>query len=121
MPTPQTIGGVVRLFVNGDYLHVVGNVTYNLGEDQGQMLVGHDGVHGRKRMPQVPFIECEIRNMPDLDLPALLRTEDADVQLDLPNGKQVALAGASQIGEATGNSEDANIPVRFEGLSAREL
>lgn len=115
------LAGVHTLQVDGVTLNVVGNWTYNLGVEEKEALVGPDGVHGYKAMPRVPFIEGEIRDRSDLDVKALASTTNATVTLALANGKVIVLRGAWAAGEWTANTEEANLPARFEGLSAEEI
>jgi hypothetical protein len=102
-------------------MDAVGNFTYNLGRAKREALVGADKVHGYKEMPQPAFIEGEIRDRRTLDLKRILDMTDATVFLRFAHGKGVVLRNAWFAGEGTGNSEEANFPVRFEGLSAEEV
>lgn len=115
------IAGTINVQVNG-YVHAaVGAFNYNLGLPKAEMLVGHDGTHGYKELPQVAFIEGEIRDSSDLDVTALLSSADATITLQLANGKTILLRSAKQCSESTIGTEEANIPVRFEGMSAEEV
>jgi hypothetical protein len=107
------VGGVPQL--------AKGNFTYNLGIPKNEAIIGSDSVHGFKSTPQVAFIEGEITDRKDLDLAALLRTMDETVTLTLGVGKVIVLYGAGFAGEGTGNSEEGNIAVRFEGTGAEEV
>ena len=78
-------------------------------------------MHGPKETPQVAFIEGEITDRGDLDLDGLVTILDATVTLALGNGKVIALFDAWYAGDGTGNSEEANIDVRFEGKTAEEV
>lgn len=113
------IAGKLFVDVNGTRLSARGeNWNWNLGRDKREMVVGVDGPHGHKAMPQVPFLEGEISLTPDLDLEALLAAEDATVTAELPNGWTFVLRSAIQTAEATAETGDGKMPVRFEGLSA---
>lgn len=115
------LAGVHTLQVNGTTINVVGNWTYNLGVSEREELVGPDGVHGHKETNRAPFVEGEIRDRAGLDMKALASTVDATVTLALANGKVIVLRDAFAAGEWTGNTEDANIPARFVGMSAEEI
>lgn len=117
----QRRGGILFLKVGGERQDAKGNFTYNLGQPKRDGIVGADGVHGYKEMPQVPFIEGEITDRQTLDLAALLNVVDTTVTLELANGKVIVLRQAWYAGEGTGNTEEGNIGVRFEGLSAEEV
>lgn len=113
--------GLISLKVGGTQLNAKGNFTYNLGGVKRDAINGADAVHGFKEAVQTPFIEGEITDHPQLDLAALAATTDATVTLELGNGKVIVLRSAWYAAEGTGNSEEGNIPVRFEGLSADEV
>lgn len=121
MAHEQRRGGIIYLKVDGTQLRAKGEFTYNLGMPKRDAIVGADGIHGYKELPQVPFIEGEITDDPSLDLAALLRTENATVTLELANEKVIVLRDAWYAGEGTGNTEEGNIGVRFEGLSGEEV
>jgi hypothetical protein len=114
-------GGVLFLKVNGEIYDAKGNFTYNLGQPKREGIVGADSVHGYKETPQVPFIEGEITDRAGLDLAALCNLDDATATLELANGKVITLRNAWYAGDGTGNTEEGNIDVRFEGLSADEV
>lgn len=114
-------GGIIFVKVNGEIQDAKGNFTYNLGKPKREAIVGSDAVHGFKETPQVSFIEGEITDRSTLDLEALVTTEDATVTLELANGKVISLRNAWYAGEGTGNTDEGNIAVRFEGKSGEEI
>jgi hypothetical protein len=117
----QRRGGIIQLKTNGELKNAKGAFTYNLGRPKRDPVTGADGVHGYKETPQVPFIEGAITDDPNLDLDALLNFKDGTVTLELANGKVVVLRDAWFAGEGTGNTEEGEIPVRYEGLGAEEV
>lgn len=121
MAHEQRRSGVVFFKVSGEIYDAKGSFTYNLGRPKREAIVGSDGVHGYKEMPQVPFIEGEITDRSTLDLGKLAELNGVSVTLELANGKVIILRDAWYAGEGTGNSEDGNIAVRFEGLSGEEV
>lgn len=114
-------GGIMYLKVDGEIYDAKGAFTYNLGKPKNEAILGADGVHGYKSTPQVPFIEGEITDRAGLDLASLCETDEATITLELANGKVITLRDAWYAGEGTGNTEEGNIGVRFEGLSADEV
>ena len=78
-------------------------------------IVGADSMHGFMETPQPGFIEGEITDGDDVDLGALSLTEAATVTLELANGKMFVLHDAYYAGDATGNTDEGNVDVRFEG------
>lgn len=113
--------GMIQLQVNGEVMDAKGNFTYNLGVPMRETLVGADAIHGYKETPQPAFIEGEITDRATLNLAAVLSATSVTVTLTLGNGKLIVLRDAWFSGEGTGNTEEGNIPVRWEGLSADEV
>jgi len=113
--------GVCYFKIDGKQYDVKGGFTYGLGTAKKESIVGHDGVHGYKALPQAPFIEGEITDHYDLDLQELLDFDGVTITLELANGKTIMLRDAWCVSEGQGSSEEANISLRFEGLSAEEI
>lgn len=114
-------GGILQLLIGGERYDAKGNFTYNLGAPEREAIVGADEVHGYMEKPRVPFIAGEITDRGDLDLKSLASATDLTVILVLANGKTVVLRESWSAGEWTGNTEEGNVPVRFEGISAEEI
>jgi hypothetical protein len=114
-------GGIIQLQINGEIQDCVGSFSYNLGRNKKEGKVGSDVVHGYIEKPQVPFIEGEITDRSDLDLSELVNTSDATITLILANDKAIVLRNAWYAGDGTASTEEGNIEVRFEGLSADEV
>jgi hypothetical protein len=121
MAGKNRIGGIISLKLNGDMYFAKGNFTYNLGKPKKEGVVGSDRVHGYKEVPQVPFIEGEITDRNELNLEDLVTLDDATATLELANGKVIMLREAWYAGEGTGNTEEGNIALRLEGMSAEEV
>lgn len=117
----QRRGGLIQLQVNGTRYDAKGSFTYNLGRPIREAIVGSDGVHGYKETPQVAFVEGEITDRGDLDLTKLVGLTGATVTLELANGKVITIRDAWYANEGTGNTEEGNIPVRFEGAGGEEI
>lgn len=114
-------GGIIFLKINGEIYSAKGNFTYNIGAPKRDAIVGADAIHGYKEVPQIPFIEGEITDNPNVDLELLVKTENATVTLELANGKVISLREAWYAGEGTGNTEEGNIGARFEAISGEEI
>lgn len=121
MANEQRRGGIIFLKVNGEIYNAKGSFTYNIGKPKRDAIVGADQVHGYKEVPQIPFIEGEITDTPTMDLEALVTAENATVTLELANGKVISLREAWYASEGTGNTDEGNIGVRFEGISGEEI
>ena len=115
------VGGIIELKIDGAIYNAKGNFTYNLGRPMREGVIGADAVHGFKETPQVAFIEGEITDRADMSLDSLTGTTGATVYLRLANGKIIVLRDAWFAGEGTGNTEEGNIAVRFEGMSGEEV
>ena len=121
MSNPNRRAGILFFKVDGAQYDAKGGFTYNLGAAKREAIVGSDAVHGYKETPRVPFIEGEITDRSDLDLEKLLNLDGVTVTLELANGKVVLLRDAWYAGEGNIGTEEANIQVRFEGLSGEEV
>lgn len=121
MSSKNRVGGMIALKVNGDTLYAKGNFTYNLGIPRKEGIVGADRVHGYKETPQIPYIEGEITDRREISMEALRKIDEATITLELANGKVIVLRQAWEASEGTGNTEEGNQEVRFEGLSAEEI
>ncbi len=113
--------GILYFKVDSELYDAKGNFTYNLGMPKREAILGCNAVHGYKETMQAPFIEGEVTDRKELDLKKLITAESATVTLELSNGKVIVLRDAWYAGEGTGNTEEANIAVRFEGISAEEV
>lgn len=117
----QRVAGLIQLQTNGEVLRAKGAFTYNLGKPKREPVIGSDGVHGFKEVPQVAFIEGAITDAGDINLATLATLRDATVNLTLGNGKMIVLNAAWYAGDGTGNTEEGEIGVRWEGSNAEEV
>lgn len=113
--------GILFVKIDGVQRDAVGDFTYNLGQPKREALIGADKNHGFKENPQTPFVEGEIRDASDLDLEAFLNIDDATVTLSLNNGKTIVFREAWYAGDGDVGSDEANIQLRFEAISAEEV
>ena len=117
----QRRAGIFYLKVDGKIYDAKGNFTYNLGKPKREAIVGADQIHGYKEMVTVPFIEGELTDSLGLSLDALNKITDSTVTISLANGKTVVLHHAWMASEMNVQTEEGNIAIRFEGLSADEV
>lgn len=117
----QRRAGLITFRINGVSYDAKGSFTYNLGRPKREAIVGSDGIHGFMEKPQASFIEGEITDRGDLSLERLVTAEGSTVTLEMASGKVFVLREAWYAGEGTGNTEEGNIPVRFEGASGEEF
>lgn len=113
----QRVAGMIEVRVDGEIVQAAGAFTFNQGLPKREMLVGHDGVHGTKEVPQVPFIEGTARFARNLNAKTLASGTNQTVTLKLPNGQVGVLRNADACGEFNGNTEDGTIECRWEGRS----
>lgn len=121
MANPNRRAGILYFKVDGAQYEAKGNFTYNLGREKREAIVGADGVHGYKAMPQAPHIEGEITDRGDLDVAALMDLDDTTITLELANDKTVLLRNAWYAADGDIGTEEANVQIRFEGMSAEEV
>jgi hypothetical protein len=119
----QRIAGIIQLQVDGTVQNASGSFSYNLGEPKREAITNAAGqVVGYKEIPQTPFLEGEIIDDGTVDLKDLVKGKKLTVNLTLGSGgKMFVLHEAFFAGEGTGSTEDAKIPVRWEGQSAEEI
>lgn len=117
----ERVGGIIFLKANGEQFRVKGGFTYDLGQPKRDAVMGHDGPHGYKEVPKVPYIEGEITDGQDVDQEQLQNITDATITLELANGKVVALREGWYAGDGTTGTEEGNTSVRFEGMRAEEI
>lgn len=115
------VGGIIELKIDGSIMSAKGNFTYNIGRGKKEAVIGADAVHGYKETPQVAFIEGEVTDRGSLSLESLVSITDATVYLRLANGKIIVLREAWYAADGTGNTDEGNIGVRFEGMSGEEV
>lgn len=117
----QRRAGLIQLQADGEVFDAKGAFSYNLGRPKRDGIIGSDGVHGFRETPQVCYIEGAITDRGTLDVSALVNARDLTVTLTLGNGKVVVLRDAWFAGEGTASTEEASIPVRWEGANAEEI
>lgn len=103
--------GMLIFRVGGRQYSAKGNFTYNLGHPKREPIMGSDGTHGYKLVPQTARIEGEITDSKDLSLAALLSIDGETATLELANGKTVVLPEAWFAGEGDAQTEEGNIKV----------
>jgi len=113
--------GLLFVKIDGVQRDVIGDFTYNFGLPKREGEVGPDTVHGYKELPQIPFIEGEMRDSNALSVSELLSITNSTITLDLANGKTFVLRQAWFAADGDIGTEEANIQLRFEGKSGEEV
>lgn len=116
----QRRAGLIQIQVDGEIFDAKGAFTYNLGAPLREAIIGSDGVHGYKETPQPGMIEGVITDRGNLKLASVVNARDVTVTLTLGNGKVISLGEAWYAGEGTGNTEEGEIAVRWQG-TAKEI
>jgi hypothetical protein len=114
-------GGIIQLTIGGEVYDAKSDFDYNLGLPVREAIVGVDGVHDYKEVPQPAFVEGEITDRGSLNHAALVQLRDVTVALRLANGKTILLSSAWYAGEGGGNTGEGAIKVRFESRTAVEV
>jgi hypothetical protein len=117
----QRRAGLIQVQVQGEIMDAKGSFSYNLGRPKRDAIIGADAVHGYKEMPQIAYIEGAITDRGNLDVAAIVSGRDLTVTLTLGNAKVIVLRDAWFAGDGTASSEEAEIPVRWEGANAEEI
>lgn len=113
--------GIFYVKIDGVQRDAQGSFTYHLGNVKREAIIGPDRVQGWREMPQVAFIEGEITDEGTLDVAAMQALTNATITLELANGKVIVLRNAWYAADGTIGTENGNVQVRFEGLSAEEI
>lgn len=113
---PKAVGGTIRIRANGAVIPAKGSWSWNLGRPMREPIIGADGRHGFKELPQVAYIEgATTFDGQSFDLAALVSLRDATVTLELANGTVLVLPNAYFAGEGSGSTDEGEVAVRFEG------
>lgn len=105
--------GIIFVKVDGALVEAKGNFSYNLGYPQKETMAGASGIQGYKETEQEAFIEGEITDSQELDFASLVQGDELTVTLELNNGKTIVLNNAWFSADGTGNTEEANLAVKW--------
>lgn len=115
---PNLVAGLIELYVGEQLVNAKGNFTYSLGGVTREGVAGADRTHGYTEKVAIPFLEGKLTDRIDFDVAALRALTDTTVQLK--RGKTIIFRNAWFAGDAEQTTEDGEISVRFEALSAEE-
>lgn len=121
MASPNRIGGLLSLRVDGTQYEARGNFQVTPGTVRRTGVAGQDYVHGYIEEPIVPQIRGDISIGNMLSLEALEQITDSTVQVALANGRTYVLADAWVTAAFVINAHDGMVEVTFEGLTCNEL
>ena len=115
------IAGVAYLKVDGQQEALKGKFKYMVNTVKRDVLVGQDGVHGYKEMPEAPYISGDIMDMPATRVKRLESITDATITLELANGKTIVLSNAFWVDASEVDTEEGSFPCKFVGINGVEL
>jgi len=115
------ISGIIFVKADGVQYKAKGSWTYNLGQPKREMIVGSDGPHGYKELPQAASLSGVITDQGDLDVATLLNLTEVDLVLQLANGKSVAFDRGTFTADGDITTEEAEIQVEFMAEKAKEI
>jgi hypothetical protein len=113
--TSNRIAGTAFLTVDGTSYALVGEMEYNPGIVTRESLLGQDGVHGYKEMPQAPHISATIRDMNNMDVLTLNQMTNNTITVQLANGKLIVGRNMWTVESQTSKAQDGTIEVKWEG------
>jgi len=115
---PQLRHGVRQLQIDGVTYLVKGGVSYSLGGDKLESVMGQDRRHGVKVTRIPAYIECTITDGGQgFSVRQLTGITDKTVTVDLENGKTIKLGHANYAAEGKVTAEEGEIEARFEADS----
>jgi len=114
--------GLLIVQANGNKFDLVGSFTLNLGQNKREGLIGPDGPHGHKAMPQFASIKGEVRDSSSLDVKNdVLNMEDATITAIVANDKTYMFEEAFYSGDGDIDTEEGKIQFEAQAISADEL
>lgn len=121
MASPNRIGGILSLRVDGNQYEARGNFQVTPGTVKRTGVAGQDGVHGFIEEPLVPQIKGDLSIGNQLSLEALEAITQSTVQVQLANGRAYVLSDAWVTAAFVIDAHDGKVEVTFEGISCSEL
>jgi len=107
--------GVRQLQIDGVVFLAKGGVSYSLGGDKLESVMGVDRRHGSKVTRIPAYIEVTITDAGQgFDLRALTKLTDSTINVDLENGKTIKLGHANYAAEGKVTAEEGEIEAKFE-------
>ena len=109
------IAGIAYLTVDGVAYALVGDLEYSPSTVTRETLLGQDGVHGYKEMPNAGDISASIRDMGGMSVQALNNMTNNTITVKLANGKLIVGRNMWTVAEQTSKANDGTIEVKWEG------
>ena len=121
MASPNRIGGILSLRVDGNQYEARGNFQVTPSVVKRTGVAGQDNVHGYIEEPIVPTIKGDISIGNQLSVVALEAITDSTVQVSLANGRNYILTDAWVTAAFTIDAHEGKVEVTFEGLTCQEI
>lgn len=116
----QRIAGICFFKINGVQYSARGSWVYMPFTSKKEGIAGQDGIHGFKEMPQVPYVEGEISDMPGISIQDLQTLVGVPATLELANGKLILLHDGWCTGDDAVSTEDGKVKIKIEGMDLIE-
>nr|WP_314074883.1 phage tail tube protein [uncultured Roseococcus sp.] len=115
------VAGTAYVKLDGGQLALKGNLKIQPSDVNRAGVKGLDGIHGFKEGAEIPFIEVEVTDIPDVSLIALKRVKNSTVTAEVANGKVFVLSNAWSCPPFDLDGGEGQVTIKFEGLSCNEL
>lgn len=121
MASPNRIGGVLSLRVDGNQFEARGSFTVTGMTVKRTGVAGQDGVHGFIEEPIVPQIKGDWSIGNQLSIQALEAITDGTAQIALANGMTYILTDCWTTAAFVIDAHDGKVDVTLEGVTLQEL
>ena len=116
----QKIAGTAFLQIGSNNYALRGNLSVSPSNVERTMLAGMDGIHGYQELYRAPYIEGDLSTVPGLSTDDLISQTNANVIVQLANGRQYTLSEATCKATLEVNARDGQVRVRWEGINCTE-
>jgi hypothetical protein len=113
--------GTGSLSIEGVVVNLSADLTYSVTGETAEVQIGVDGHRSDMFTRKPKFIEATISNRGDFDTGTFSGLQNATVQINLRNGKIIALTNATQVGEVEVDAIAGTFTVRFESDEGEEI
>lgn len=121
MASPNRIGGVMSLHIDGNPYQARGNFQVTPSPVRRTGVAGQDTVHGYIEEPIVPTIKGDISIGGRLSVESLLALTDSTATVILANGNTYILTDCWTVGAFMIDAHDGRVELTLEGLTCQEL
>lgn len=117
----QAFAGTLFFRIDGVQQRLSGDFKVQPNARENTGVAGPGGVLGYTQKYLVPSIEGTLADSGGLSVQALQNITDSTITCELVNGKSYVLSDAWYSGTSTVDVMEGKVPVKFEGISCREL